>query len=231
MISVKSCVFRYVDRGYTEDLVLVPGWATDYRIFDSLELKSNYVLPVDFSPFTFERDLLCMLEERGTKKVSLFGWSLGGFVVARFAAKKKDLISKLILVSIRRKYKKEEIEGVKNRIRQNKRAYLYRFYRDCFPQEEDMRWFRKNLFRDYCERFTEDYLLETLDYLGKAEIDPEALSGIENIEIIHGGKDSIAPLEEALLIKGRLPGAKFVRIENTGHIPFRAISFTCPPKL
>jgi len=77
--------FKYLDRGSDKTIVLIPGWATDYRIFDSLNVKFNYLLPLDFSPDTFENVILNALEEKGIEKVSLFGWSLGAFLAAEFS--------------------------------------------------------------------------------------------------------------------------------------------------
>ena len=40
-----SVKFKYIDRQKPETAVLVPGWATDYRIFDTLDLDYNYLMP------------------------------------------------------------------------------------------------------------------------------------------------------------------------------------------
>ena len=186
----------------------------------SCSLEFNYLIPVDFHPSTFEKDLLETLKENNITKISLLGWSLGGFLAAEFASEYTDLIDKLILVSIRKKYKKEEISKIKKRLNKNKRGYLYWFYTQCFPEKEKMSYFKKNLLKDYCDRLNLDYLLTTLDYLERAEIRPEVLKKIEKIKIIHGGFDKIAPIQEALDIKNDLLQAEFITIDKAGHIPF-----------
>ena len=111
---MKSGIFEYIERFKEDTIVLLPGWASDYRVFTNLNLEFNYLLPTDFYPYTFENNLLSSLKERKIKKVSFFGWSLGGFAAYSFVLKHTKLVDKLILISIRKKYKKEEIELVKS---------------------------------------------------------------------------------------------------------------------
>ena len=213
-------IFKYLDRGYQKSIVLIPGWAADYRIFDSLDLDFNYLLPLNFSPFIFEKSLLRVLRGKKIGKISLLGWSLGGFLGAEFAAKHKDLIDELILISIRKKYKEKEIAGVKELLKKSKKGYLYKFYTRCFSKKRSLGRFEKNLFRSYCEKLDLKYLLETLDYLGRAEIKSKELVKIEKVKIIHGELDGIAPINEARSIKEGLAQAEFISIKGIGHIPF-----------
>jgi len=220
MISARSTAFKYIDRGYEDPIVLIPGWATDYRIFDSLDLRFNYLLPTDFLPFTFKRDLHKVLDEKGIKKISLFGYSLGGFAACEFASESPEMVDELILVGVRKRYKPNELADIKNHLKKNKKAYLYKFYSQCFLNKEKMRYFRKNFLKAYIEELGLDCLLGTLDYLSSFEIRPELLNGINGIKIVHGREDKIAPIGEALKIKDNLPQAKFITIEGEGHIPF-----------
>ena len=221
MISLK-----YIERGKEHTAVLIPGWATDYRIFDSLDIKFNYLLPIEFLPFTFEKILLRALREYRIAKISLFGWSLGGFWAAEFASKYSYLIDELILVSIRKKYRAQELARIKSYLTKNKEGYLYKFYTQCFYREDRLYWFRENLFENYCRKFDLDYLFTGLDCLKAQEISPEVLKGIRKIKIIHGEFDRIAPMKEALDIKNSLTQAKFIRLRRTGHIPFLETDFS-----
>jgi len=217
---MRSTVFRYIDKGAEDVLVLIPGWATDYRIFNLLELPFNYLVPIDFSPASFQQGLIGELRFHRLTKVSMLGWSLGGFLASDFAVEYPELIKKIILISIRDKYKKDGIDQVKGYLRKNKRGYLYKFYTSCFSGNDDISWFKKNLLKEYCGIFNLDYLLDTLDYLANARIDTEKLKNIEDIEFFHGECDQIAPIAEAMEVKSRLPGAKFTRIKDAGHMPF-----------
>lgn len=220
MISPKSLTFKFIDKGFKDLAVLIPGWAADYRIFKPLNLEFNYLVPLAFYPDTFEKDLLKTLRESKIDKLSLFGWSLGGFLASSFASRHKELIDRLILVSIRKRYGTEELAEIKTHLSKNKRGYLYKFYTQCFFKKESMRWFRENLLKTYCEELDLGYLVDSLDYLQNAEIRPELLKPIKKIKIIHGECDRIAPIQEALEIKNNLPHAEFISIENTGHMPF-----------
>ncbi len=212
--------FKYLDRGQKKTILLIPGWATDCRIFDSLNLKFNYLLPLDFFPLTFENSVLNTLEEKGIEKISLLGWSLGGFLAAEFASKHPKLVEELVLVSIRKKYKKEDIEEIGELLKKSKKGYLYKFYGQCFSKKTSLSWFKKNLLKSYCERFDLEYLLKTLDYLEKSWINTQELSGIGRIKIIHGENDKIAPVDEAREVKEAIAGAELITIKDCGHIPF-----------
>ncbi len=214
-----EAIFKYLDRGYQKAIVLIPGWAADYRIFDSLDLKFNYLLPLNFSPFTFEKSLLNVLRDKGIAKVSLFGWSLGGFLGVEFALKHKDLIDELILISVRKKYKEKEIAVIKELLKKSKKGYLYKFYARCFFKKISLSRFKENLFKSYCEQFDLEYLFAALDYLGRTKIEPKELDRIERVKIIHGEADKIAPIKEARSIKNSTR-AEFIAIKNSGHIPF-----------
>ena len=229
MISAKSTVpcnqlpairFKDIYRGYRDWIVLIPGWASDYRIFRTLDLSFNYLLPMNFSPSRFEKDFLRFLRKNNIKNISMFGWSLGGFVAADFSSRHKDRIDELILVAIRKKYRPEEIEFVRQYLIRDRQRYLNRFYMQCFSEKRYMDWFKKNLFKDYSRRFSLDYLLQTLEYLKYAEIKADMLKGIKRLKIIHGKLDRIAPLQEAIDIKDSLRYAKLLLIEDAGHAPF-----------
>ncbi len=211
--------FKYIDRNKKDLLVLIPGWATDYRIFTALDLEFNYLIPLNFSPFTFKEDLIKELREKAIEKISLFGWSLGGFVGAELAAQYTNLIDRIILVSIRKKYKNESLEVIRKHLMDNKRGFLYKFYRRCFSKQEKY-CFRESLLKNYCKELSLSYLLEGLDYLENAEINPKMLKNIKKIKIIHGEHDSITPIQEAIDIKESVSHAKFACIKKTGHLPF-----------
>lgn len=213
-------IFKYLDRGQQKTILLIPGWATDYRIFNSLNLEFNYLLPLDFSPFTFESSILNALGEQGLEKISLLGWSLGGFLAAELSAKYPNLVEELILVSIRKKYKEAEIARIKELLKKSKKGYLYKFYGQCFSKKISLSWFKKNLLKTYCQQFELEYLLKTLDYLEKSQIDTQALSRIKRVKLIHGESDRIAPIDEAREVQEAIAGAELITIKDSGHIPF-----------
>lgn len=221
MISVKS-EFKFLDRGFKDILVLIGAWATDYRIFDELKLDYNYLLTTKLSFSDFNQELLNKLHELKAEKVSLFGFSLGGFIAAEFAAKYPQKIAELILVGVRRNYEPKILENIKLEIQKNKRTWLYKFYLNCFSRadKQGLSWFRKNLLKEYQDSLSLDELICGLDYLAGRMLSARDLTKIRNIRIFHGNDDIIAPIEEALEIKSGLPEAKFVPLANAGHLPF-----------
>jgi pimeloyl-ACP methyl ester carboxylesterase len=201
-------------------MALIPGWAADYRIFDTLDLKFNYLLPLDFSPFSFESHIRNELKYKGIDKIFLLGWSLGGFVAAEFAAKYPDMIEELVLISIRKRYREEEIAEAKRLLKKNKKGYLYKFYARCFSRESSLSWFKQHLFKRYCEEFSLKYLIDTLDYLGGARINSEELNRVSKIKIIHADADRIAPLNEAREVQANLSNSQLVVVNDSGHALF-----------
>jgi pimeloyl-ACP methyl ester carboxylesterase len=208
--------FKYIDRGYPHTTVLIPGWANDYRIFGNLDLGSNYLIPLASSPFTFEKDLLAALKDNNISRAALLGISMGGFMASQFASRHSDLTEEIILVGIRKKYKQEEIAGVRENLQKSKESFLYKFYKMCFSKE-DIHFFNAALFKAYSKEMDLENLLKDLDYLGNAEIKPEGLAPIKKIKIIHGEFDRIAPIDEAVYIKERLPQAGFACVKGAGH--------------
>ena len=212
--------FKCLFRNEPSYIVLITGWAADYRVFNTLDIKYNYLLPVNFDPATFEKKLMLAMKENDIKKISLFGWSLGGFLAAEFAGQHADIVEELILVSVREKYNREDLAEIRGLLKKNKKVYLYKFYAQCFYQKENMKWFKKNLLKEYCESFDLNYLLDTLDYLENSEIKACLLKEIKKIKIVHGEYDNIAPIQEARRVSQDLTQAEFIRVREAGHIPF-----------
>lgn len=220
MISVASTKFEYIDNKNQRSIVLIPGWATDYRIFDKLRLKFNYIIPVSFSPWDFAESLADFLLKNNIRTISLFGFSLGGFVAAEFSSQYPELINSLILVSIRKKYKVDEIEDVRKNLKKNKKAYLYKFYKLSFYKREELLKFKDTLLKFYLDNLQLNYLLNTLDYLGGSVMRPDKFETVKDIKIIHGEEDYIAPIKEAIQLKNNLDSARLITFKETGHNPF-----------
>jgi len=227
MISAQS-KFRFVSRGFKKTIVLIPGWATDYRIFERLDLDYNYLLPVEFSLFDFQDRLSDFLNKESIDRVSLFGWSQGAFLAAEFASRHPERIEELILLNLRRAYDPAALKDISAKLKKSKRAYLYRFYRDCFSKNDKsgLDWFNKNLLKPYLDSFGLEELLCGLNYLVGARIHPEFLSGVNKIRIFHGAKDKIAPIAEAMDIKSDLVRAEFISFPDVGHITFLHPNFS-----
>ncbi len=221
MISRES-KFKFVNRGLKETLVLIPGWATDYRIFSTLDLNYNYLLSVKFHPFAFEKELSSALEKIPGGEISLFGWSLGGFLASEFALNNPDKVNRLILLGVCHRFDPVALKEIKQKIAKNRRAYLYKFYLDCFSGDdrEAFSWFKKYLLKDYLKEMELENLISGLDFFSRASINAESLKQIRKVRIFHGGKDKIVPSGAAEYFREASGGIKFTYMPETGHIPF-----------
>lgn len=226
MISVKS-EFEFRNRGFKDILVLIPGWASDWRIFDGLELDYNYLFVTKLYAPDFNRKLLSQMEQLKIDKVSIFGISLGGFLAAEFACAYPAKITKLILLGMRRCYDRQLLENVKREILADPRPWLYKFYLNCFSKadRQGLAWFRKNLLREYLDKLNSDELIQGLDYLASHTLSAQGLRRLADIRIFHGSDDIIAPLKEVLEIKPDLPQAKFTLLKDKGHLFFLGSNF------
>lgn len=215
-------MFKFIDRNQQADLVLISGWAFDHRIFEPLDLPFNYFHYCGQCSDDFEIDLTELLKIKSIEKVSILGWSKGAFIAADFAAKNPQKIDSLILVGARKKYDKEHIEVIKNYIKKNQTAFLLKFYRDCFGREERQNyiWFKQTLQKEYLSEMSQQHLLQGLDQLAAMHFDFDALRSVENIKIIHGLNDAVAPASDAADLANNLPNSQLITFESSGHMPF-----------
>ncbi len=219
--------FTYLDRGFKEAMVLIPGWATNERVFKNLDLDYNYILAKSSSVQGFNLRLANFLAGNLRPKVSLFGSSLGGFLAVDFVAKNPSLVKELVLVGVRRKYPQEILALAREQLIKNKAAFLSMFYQQCFSsnEAEELLDFKKNLMPGFIKEMKTADLCLGLDYLGLREINLKTLTEIPKIRIFHGEIDSIAPVSEAREIVAGLPQVYFQEIKGSGHLPFLSRNF------
>ena len=207
-------------------MLLVSGWATDHRIFDLLDIKYNYLIPTDFSPFKLADDLPAALKENKIARVSMLGFSMGAFVIWDMLPRHEDMIDEVYLVSARRTYSRDNNETIKTILGRNKRGFLRKFYSDCFSENDkgSFEIFKRDLMKVYFEEMDLAHLFEGLDYLSSHRIEPHRGKNVK-IRFVHGAEDRIAPIEEIKELVGQMPGVEFVPVEGAGHIPFFSPDF------
>jgi len=218
--QVRPLMFRFVDRKKKEHLAFIPGWGFDGRVFANLDLPYNYYFFDDADITKFEDELKKILPENNIERISIFGWSQGAFEACNFASKNPGIVEEIILVSVRKRYEKENLNYIKKHILKNRTAFMCKFYRQCFCAEDQYSWFKIALLKDYLDKMSTEMLVEGLDWLGQVEIRPELLKGLKCIKIIHGKEDKVAPVEEAVWIANSLPQAELITFEEAGHLPF-----------
>ncbi len=213
--------FKFVDRGFKKSILLIPGWATDWRIFEKLDIPFNYLLPEEVLPGDFEKVFNRLPDKIKSPGINLLGWSMGGFIAADLVSIYPSIFDKVILVSIRRRYDRNDIEHIRDYVRRSAKAYLYRFYGElfCDDEEEHKVWFKDSLLKKYTDGLEALHLSDGLDYLANAGLRIDLLNN-PNVILVHGEDDRIAPLEGVISIAAHMPRAKFIPIKGARHLPF-----------
>lgn len=211
--------FKYIDRGFEKTLVFLPGWASDYRIFATIDLSYNYLHVIDYYPQNIIDDLSVELNRLRLDEIDLYGYSLGAFKALDFALANLEKVDSIYLHALRKRYGLAEIKYVKDNLLKNKTAYLRGFYKASFASRANMSWFKNELLSKYCESFNLDYLLETLEDLATCSVSVDKLRKLKNVKIFHGAKDSIAPLREIEKISNEAKVSLLV-FEEAGHAVF-----------
>ncbi len=215
--------FKLIGRGFRDAILLLPGWASDYRIFDSLDLDYNYLVPERLSPNDFEEPLVETMHRSGLDKISILGWSLGGFLAAGFASNRPELVKEIILAGMRQRYEAIDLERIKNMVNRSAPAYLRRFYSEWFSASEEELYafsgFKVGLMKEYLRDMPACELIEGLEYLGNAEIAVGKLDKAKT-RFIHGENDRIAPINGLDGIRRAFSAEKFSVVKDAGHAVF-----------
>jgi pimeloyl-ACP methyl ester carboxylesterase len=218
--------FKFINRGFRKTLVLVPGWATDRRIFAALDLEFNYILPGNCAAGDFTKECARAMDGAKIDTASVLGWSLGGFLAGDLFKACPGRIEELILVGMREKYDASQLSAVRAYLARSRPGYLNKFYAECFSENEKdlLRRFREDLVKSYLREMETGVLLEGLDYLERARLDTESLRRAD-VRFVHGSLDRIAPAEGIVRLAERLPAAALTVIEGAGHAPFLRADF------
>lgn len=217
--------FKYIDRGKNKDALFIPGWAMDWRVFGTVEIDYNYILPVGLRG---EDIVDKYIIEKKHKNIILIGWSLGGIIALNSLMRYSDIINHAFVIGVKKEYNGDELEGMKDRLEENKTRYMNWFYCKCFSNNElsHLHWFKKNLLNDYIKNIDTKSLLRGLDYLKDNAIDVKNLSAInEKITFIHGSMDLLVSMEEYSALMDYFPGSQFFKMEGASHAAFLSPDF------
>ena len=218
--------FYVVGGGGDPSLVLLPGWATDGRIFDGLFPGIAAVTTGPLRPEGFPRRLAAFLERAARGAVTIVGWSLGGFLAAEFAREYPDRVRRVVLVGIRREYPEGDVEAVLRSLSADPGGCLSGFYAQCFypSQIPAYRRFRAGLQAAYLREMDGGALREGLSYLARARLSGETLPACP-VAIVHGEKDVVAPFAEAERLAREGGNAMFHPLTGAAHAAFLAEGF------
>lgn len=218
--------FRKVGGSGAPGLVLLPGWATDGRVFDGVFPGVPAVTTGALRPEGFPGRLAAFLDRTARGPVTVVGWSLGGFLAAEFAREHPDRVRRVVLVGIRRKYPAADVEAVRETLLRDRAACLSGFYAQCFfpSQKAAHRRFRAELQPEYVKVLDDATLLAGLSYLSSAGIEASALPPCP-VAIVHGGRDAVAPVAEAERLARESGRARFHLLPGASHAAFFAEGF------
>ena len=207
-------------------MVLLPGWATDGRIFEGVLPGVTAVTTGPLRPEGFPRRLAAFLDSKARGQVTVVGWSLGGFLAAEFARDFPDRVRRVVLVGIRRAYPEGDVAEVLRSLSADPGACLAGFYAQCFypSQMAAYRRFRSGLQAAYLREMDGGALREGLSYLAGARLSGETLPACP-VAIVHGEKDVVAPFAEAEGVAREGGNATFHRLPGAAHAAFLADGF------
>lgn len=197
--------------------VCVPGWGTTGQIFSFCDIPSPSIVVDAYNPYTFTDELSALLDAEGISDISLFGFSMGGFAAAAFAAAHPGRVTSLLLAGIRKQYEKSAIESIRAELIQDRHRFMGGFYLSFFRDSRDRMLFRTAV-EPGCLAIDDKNLQIGLDYLAETELKKEGITDIPKIIVIHGARDKIAPISEAKSLSDGLNG-EFVQIDGELHCP------------
>lgn len=163
-------------------------------------------------------DLFRVLDACGVERCVLAGESAGALTVLQAVQRAPDRFSGVLLVGPRTSTQRTERSvRLAAGCRQDFEATMDAFVTACTPEdgvEAERAWGKRIVMRSSGEQAAQ--LLENYE-----QVDLEAL--LESVRVptlvLHGELDAIAPMEGSQWLVSRIPGARLVRMADTGHVP------------
>jgi pimeloyl-[acyl-carrier protein] methyl ester esterase len=207
-------------------VVLLPGWATDGRIFEGVFPGVTAVTTGPLRPEGFTARLAAFLDRVARRPVTVVGWSLGGFLAAEVAREYPDRVRRVVLIGIRREYPEGDVAAVLRSLSTVPGGTLSGFYARCFypSQMPAYRRFRSGLQDAYLREMDVGVLREGLFYLAGEKLSGGTLPACP-VAIVHGEDDVIAPLAEAEGVARECGNATFHPLPGAAHAAFLADGF------
>jgi pimeloyl-ACP methyl ester carboxylesterase len=218
--------FIYEFKGKPEDIVLIPGWGFDHRVFSGCGPDFNVLSASCINPVDFADRLNAQLSRVDSAVIA--GWSMGAAFAADFAVRFPHKVKKLVLVSAKETYQKKEIGLMKELLRKDKRTYLELFYRKCLRGQTrpEAEWFNSCLKESLIVNSDTNLLLEQLDHLSGNSFPKDAIAAAGfDIAFVHGKNDAIIPASAGRRLAKECANAPFIVIDAAGHMPFLGRDF------
>ncbi len=189
--------------------------------------KSDKPRTMDYTIENFRDIIIDFINKIGINddKISIVGHSLGGFIAAEVAMKKKDLIEKLVLIDssgllenptpLLEEYLQAAMSPTKDRVR--------KVFQQMVANPTRI---TSKLIDDFIVRINlpnaKNSFKSTLENSTNTQINPERLKQIDTIPtlIIWGIKDKVIPLEHSARFKEFMANSHVEIIPDAGHAPF-----------
>ena len=215
-------------------MFFVHGWASDGRVWPALFNNANSVMYNPSGSFPDYRHLthaFLSLWQKFQQPITLVGWSLGGMLALRLASEYPEKIHKVVLVSSTARFTNcagytaglhpAIVANLARKMLRNQWKTQSDFYQMMFSNQE------KDLARTFLtstalafKNISLPVLQDGLAYLLSEDL-RELLPQIKTpCYILHGGDDSICPVESAYFLANNLKKSELRILKNTGHIPF-----------
>jgi pimeloyl-ACP methyl ester carboxylesterase len=235
-VNVNGIQLAYDRRGEGPPLVLLHGFPLDHHVWDEvvslLENTFDVILPdlrgfgesttVDtpYSMDDYASDVVDLLDQLGIRKAALVGHSMGGYVALAFVRLYPERISGLGLVSSQvladAPERKEGRHKSAAEVAANGIGSVVEAMTPKFTSDEGLQAYA----RSAMERQAPAAYIGALKAMAERMDSSPLLSSFNfPVVIVHGGADSLIPIDRAQEVKSALPQAHLVEIPGAGHMP------------
>jgi len=232
--------------GTGKPLLLIHGWGMHGGVWQPIldQLVTDFSVHVvdlpgmGVSQSDSAADLKVMADQvmaalpAGIEELSVCGWSLGGQVAMQMALQQPDLVKKLVLIGTTPKFVNATDwqlgmdVGIFKQFAQNisddYQATLMKFLTLQCMRAPDARHIIKQLRESFAQRPVPslDALQNALNILLASDLRQQVRQVGQPTLVIHGDRDSLAPVKVARWLAAQLPAAQLLEITGASHAPF-----------
>lgn len=243
MMHITPANLHIQSTGSGQNLVLLHGWGMNSAVWEPLtaRLSKHFTLHlVDLPGMGLSRptepyhlhSLAEKIAEMLPANADIVGWSLGGQVAMRIALDRPDAVRKLVLVGSTPCFvnKKDWTAGISRDVFHSFADNVNADYQNTMMQfltlqcmgARDAKATVKFLRKKFAERPvpTTQTMQKALNILLETDLRPEINNIRKNTLLIHGDRDTLAPLQAAHWMMQNLPEAYLRVISGASHAPF-----------
>ena len=206
--------------------ILIPGWATDSRVWDSIAAKLCSTTAVERIEWwdCLDGDRPGEALTRSERKAVLVGWSMGSLFALQAAAQWPEQVAGVVIVAgMARLAADEGYLGVsvewfrlhRRKLQRNRQAHLKGFFRRCCQPHKDAP-ITAALSRA-ADQIEMEVLLAGWDYLARADLRALLSAVASPAVVVHGDEDKVVPLPCGEYLAHHLRRGELVMWKGAGH--------------